>query len=729
MGTMADSPPADATTGLLGDDPVDDEGRDLLRRGAFAARVTELIDHVAQETPSAVLALLGPWGSGKTTVLHFVRQRLKTQERWRAAEFNPWMVSDLPSLVQAFFTTLREALPDDPNSKLRVKMAGYAKAVSPFAAPFKLFGIDAQRAAEAAAEVLAGDQSIEARRGELEEALRTHDKPVLLVADDLDRLHPDELMLFFKLVRLVGRLPKVYYLLAFDEETVLDVVQSTALAGGDRSRALAYLEKVVQIRLDLPPVHPRLSENLLDELLDALIAKYGVTLDDGAAHRLSDAYHTHLAAYLREPRQVKRYCAQIEAFYPLVALEVDFVDFAIITFLRTFHPGVTTLLAAHKAELTGTSLDEIINKPNHEERSRTWREHLSQAGVGEGDLSAIMQLLGQLFLPIKGALERTEYASGFYPELAARRRVGSSEYFDRYFHLAIGPDDLSDATVAAALSEVLGGTPGDDWSTVMELLPTNPQLVFDKLRRLAPPTSDAALHLLPVLAPIAEQVPDNSFLGGGFLHRLWAAELLLLAEPPDPRAFAEQLERVGSVHFLADSCARAKARVDEEHPASPCFDLLCKEAVRLIQEELDQQAALPPEDTSGVRSLLDYWGMLDPDADRQTWTRSIIESGTWPLPDVLAIFVPVGTSTAGYGRTWRSLGDTQLKLLDDVIGLRYVAERLECPSGPFDETSVEDSDVSWGARVQRAALAVARWDAANKPTQEPAADTDNGESL
>jgi predicted hydrolase (HD superfamily) len=31
------------------------------------------------------------------------------------------------------------------------------------------------------------------------------------------------------------------------------------LAGGDRSRALAYLEKMVQVRLDLPPVHPRLA--------------------------------------------------------------------------------------------------------------------------------------------------------------------------------------------------------------------------------------------------------------------------------------------------------------------------------------------------------------------------------------------------------------------------------------------------------------------------------------
>ena len=45
------------------------------------------------------------------------------------------------------------------------------------------------------------------------------DQPILVVIDDLDRLQPDELLLVFKLIRLVGRLPSVGYILAFDERT------------------------------------------------------------------------------------------------------------------------------------------------------------------------------------------------------------------------------------------------------------------------------------------------------------------------------------------------------------------------------------------------------------------------------------------------------------------------------------------------------------------------------
>jgi predicted KAP-like P-loop ATPase len=76
----------------------------------------------------------------------------------------------------------------------------------------------------------------------------------LIILDDLDRLEPAELLLTFKLVRLVGRLPNVYYLLTYDERTLVDVLKRTDLVGEEDGRAQAYLEKMIQVRLDIPPL-------------------------------------------------------------------------------------------------------------------------------------------------------------------------------------------------------------------------------------------------------------------------------------------------------------------------------------------------------------------------------------------------------------------------------------------------------------------------------------------
>ena len=53
-------------------------------------------------TDSAVLALVGRWGSGKTSMINFVKIRIDEAESFKIVDFNPWMVSDLPSVLTDF---------------------------------------------------------------------------------------------------------------------------------------------------------------------------------------------------------------------------------------------------------------------------------------------------------------------------------------------------------------------------------------------------------------------------------------------------------------------------------------------------------------------------------------------------------------------------------------------------------------------------------------------------
>lgn len=62
--------------------------------------------------------------------------------------------------------------------------------------------------------------TLDDRKGELVEALQEFDGRIVVFLDDLDRLTDDEIREIVRLVKLVGDLPNVAYLLSFDRARV-----------------------------------------------------------------------------------------------------------------------------------------------------------------------------------------------------------------------------------------------------------------------------------------------------------------------------------------------------------------------------------------------------------------------------------------------------------------------------------------------------------------------------
>lgn len=204
---------------FFNDEPFHDgEEPDLLGRGQYAQHAVELLGRVRAQTETGVLALIGPWGSGKSTVLGRVIRLLQGQDsrqNWLIAELNPWLYSDLDSLTAALFSEIRAALPKGERwSEIRQRIGGFGHAISPLGKLTTLAGLDSEGMVKAFSDRVSGDTSASAAKHKAEAALRQAGQPVLVVMDDLDRLTPDELLLTFKLVRLVGHLPNVYYLIS-----------------------------------------------------------------------------------------------------------------------------------------------------------------------------------------------------------------------------------------------------------------------------------------------------------------------------------------------------------------------------------------------------------------------------------------------------------------------------------------------------------------------------------
>ena len=273
-----------------------------------------------------ILAIVGPWGSGKSSVINLARAELEAlNPSWKICAANPWAPPDVPSLIAELFAAIRSGVPKGERGRKAIQLiAEWGALVS----TDLLLITGPEKALAMAAGVAAGVAARVAQRGvqrpmqdvlqELSAELKSLNLQVLVILDDVDRLQPDELLMLFKAIRLIASFPGVYYLLAYDEQTVLDILIDTPIARNSRDRALAYLEKIVQVPLAMPPTEYFYGRKLLTEGLTTFLERRGAPFTDEQRYRFDALYDALLHRTLAEPRAVGRFLAQFAAYLPLI---------------------------------------------------------------------------------------------------------------------------------------------------------------------------------------------------------------------------------------------------------------------------------------------------------------------------------------------------------------------------------------------------------------------------
>lgn len=465
---------------------------------------------------STVFSLVGPWGTGKTSILDWLARRAVTDERkprWVTVKFNPWDYADPSSLQLGFFNELAAAFQKKASlSKVRSRVAAFGRAVAPLGVIGALAGTNMTEAIAAAADLVDPDSSAAASRAKLEKALVSAATPILVVIDDLDRVTAEELLLTLKLVRQLGRLPHVHYLLSYDESTVLDVLSRTSLVGKHSlSRAREYMEKVVQVRFDIPHLRPTDALRLTNRGLEELADHGGLSLSVPDTERFSTAYFSFLAERFNTPRALKRFFTQLRLLSASMSDELDLPDFFVLTWLRTLEPGVYALLQSHRGELTGSDLPRALarsdaNREQLRARADEWRTSFKQAGTREKDLEGVASAVSYLFPAFASVWAGSSASSGARP-----RGVANEKYFDRYFSFGLTEDDVADATVRASIEAHQAGQNADEADAeIRRVIAFEPALVLDKVARELEPISRSSVSLIEWLASLHSAVPEHN---------------------------------------------------------------------------------------------------------------------------------------------------------------------------------------------------------------------------
>jgi hypothetical protein len=336
--------------------PIDTERDDRLLRQDFVSRLLGALIEPEGRATGIVLGLTGPAGSGKSSILNMVAERAEVNyPATTVVTFNPWLANRRNGLIHAFLAEVTAALEAGPKKprrgqaeksrSLAQSFFKYGKRVAP--ADDNIWFCDGGAAAagiDRLRQSLTGGDTCRRMRDELSVALNETGTEVLVLIDEIDRLDDREIMLSTQLVRSVADFERFSYLLAYDIDRV-----GPALGNGDRERGRAYLEKIVQLAVPLPPVLPRQIRRILETRFRELVEEF-----DEHEQRLSQLLGILVPFVLGTVRDAKRTLAGFELLYRLLHFEVDEVDLLGWAAIQAKYPDVEQVLRRRQEQIIGS---------------------------------------------------------------------------------------------------------------------------------------------------------------------------------------------------------------------------------------------------------------------------------------------------------------------------------------------------------------------------------------
>lgn len=595
-----------------------------LGRGPIAtSRALELVDRIGARRESSVFALVGEWGSGKTWLLDALLQEVESNAEWAPTRctilhFNPWYFADEQALFTGFATLLvQQTL---RKHRGRAKLAKLLKTVGPSA---KYGGIDLSGIVKQAGDALGSTTPSQIRK-RVADGLTETGRQLLIVMDDLDRLNPDELLILFKLVRLVGDIPGLHYVLAYDEDTLHHLLKQTAIAAGSAERARRYLEKIVERRWEVPP----LTESQLEILLfSRLQLKEGNPSDPGIGYRLEGL----VGRAITTPRAAERYVDLANAVPPTLRAELHQGDLYLSLFLRVAAPGLWSAIIENRELLTGRGTYLVDDE--RKTRAEALLERLTATVSNLPFGTDLLDLVVSTFPAFETALDPRNLRNADAP------RIGHADFLEHYLWLDLPPGAVSELTVASALRRLPDPQAEQE---LRDLLAAAPRLLLESLWRHGTDEDIDKVQVVRMLERLYRTHGIDGTIGvlstvdrrifsiaNDMLRQMTAAELELVA--PDEESLVHR-------ELLTELVARLQVRTEVGAEDLSAFAKRMAEPLATSIATRLESAPSPGFTESPTRRDFIHIFALDRERARSLVERHL-DSGSWQADDVLSIYI------------------------------------------------------------------------------------------
>ena len=234
--------------GFIRDVPIEDTTMDELDRERIAYTAIDKLLKTDTQKGSFTFGIDAPWGSGKTSFMNMMKQRLcindehkhnKNLDLITVIDFNPWLFSEGKDLITTFFELLSKNL-EHYDKSLAKNIIDYSRILSSFST-------NETKVIASLFDLIKQDNTLKEKKNQIERTLKRIKRKIMIFIDDLDRLDSKEIMEMLKLIRNVSDFPYMYFIVAYDKSYIIQSLEAAKLS----NKATDFVEKIFQVELRL----------------------------------------------------------------------------------------------------------------------------------------------------------------------------------------------------------------------------------------------------------------------------------------------------------------------------------------------------------------------------------------------------------------------------------------------------------------------------------------------
>ncbi len=430
---------------------IDKEGSliDCLGRKEFVDKLCSfIVRHSEHSEDSFTIGLHGEWGEGKSHVISMLEDELSLESKneFIIIKVSAWSYlnnkdDSLNNLIKGLYRDIEKEIIQ------KFYVPEFHSAFSEYLRIISGVGISGDNMPLALRFFMKDnkdtDPTAKQAKDKISKVMEKIGKKLLIIIDDIDRLHAKEILTIFQAVREHLDFKNTIFLLAYDPAEVARQLSNENIKN-------SYTQKIIQWEIKLPEFSYnkiiQFIRHELDEKRDELqIEKHDIIEKDVLYNAINEVFSPGLnrytgKAFIYNLRHAKRLINGLMFTYPPVAKEVNLTEFIKLEILRQTKPEVYSDIIRNPKFYQGESafsyIEFITNKRQEDTIPKLTRDHVDSITKGDKETQIF---LADLFSHINKSFGGTSVSFNVRPQ-----SVNDPKYFPRYFMGEIPEEQIGD---------------------------------------------------------------------------------------------------------------------------------------------------------------------------------------------------------------------------------------------------------------------------------------------